>query len=38
MRQPHLSMENKTHRTEQVSFNTERTFLSVYSSGPSWPP
>ena len=28
MQQPHLSKENKTHRTEQVSFNTERTFFS----------
>ena len=38
MQQPHLSMENKTHRTEQVSFNTERTFFPVHSSGPSGPP
>ena len=28
MQQPHLSMENKTHRTEQASFNTEMAFLS----------
>ena len=28
MQQPHLSAEIKTHRTEQASFNTERTFFS----------
>ena len=38
MQQPHLSMENKTHCTEQVSFNTGRAFFPVYSSGRSGPP
>ena len=38
MQQPHISMENKTHRTEQASFNTEMAFFLVYSSGPSGPP
>ena len=38
MQQPHLSVEIKTHCTEQVSFNTKRTFFPVYSSGPGGPP
>ena len=28
MQQPHLSVEIKTHHTEQVNFNTERDFFS----------